>query len=364
MATYTFLATDLRSGAVLAELPLVNVSLVRQLNGAGTFKAQLPLGDPNVAKIDPDGSTLPNRTVVWVDRDGTLLGAGIIWTRKFTSDGGAFDLGGTGHFGYFARRRILDLLTFAATDQLAIAQSIFNYAQAAAGGYVGVNVGYETSGRLRDRTYNSWDVRIVSEVIQELSQVIDGFDFAIDTSYVAGVPTATLNLSYPRRGRTASMTGWVFEYPGNIQTYDWPEDGSKTANTVITQGSGMGAYTVSATASQPGQIDAGYPLLEDAVPYKQEPNLDVLAQYANAALNALAAPITLPTLVVRPDLDPVVGSYVEGDDIRVRITDTRRFPAPVGGGPGLDTFYRIIAMEIQPRTDSTPEQVVLTLGAL
>lgn len=94
MATYIYLATDLRSGAVLAELPLTNVSLVRQLNGAGTFKAQLPLGDPNVAKIDPIGSTQPNRTAVWVDRDGALMGAGIIWTRKFTSDGGALDLGG------------------------------------------------------------------------------------------------------------------------------------------------------------------------------------------------------------------------------------------------------------------------------
>jgi hypothetical protein len=53
--------------------------------------------------------------------------------------------------------------------------------------------------------------------------------------------------------------------------------------------------------------------------------------------------------------DPQLGSYVIGDDIRVRIRDDR-FPNQ------LDAVYRLIALNVTPNEDGpTTEQVTLTL---
>src|SRR5688500_1705490 len=82
-AVYTYLIADLRGGAILDELPLSGVSFDKKLNDAGSLRAQLQVLDPVIRSRGPRLLTEPGRTAIYVDRDGTLLWGGIIWTSRY-----------------------------------------------------------------------------------------------------------------------------------------------------------------------------------------------------------------------------------------------------------------------------------------
>lgn len=354
MATYRYLFADLRTNQVLAELPLKSPHFELGLPRAGAFSGSLPLGDAKIAALDPINATIPTRTAVYVDRDGVLLWGGIIWTRRYRSNSKTLELTGAEFRSYFDYRQIITTAPFAGIDQLAIARSLVTAAQAYTGGDIGVTVGAETSGVLRDRTYNGYELKNVGEALTQLCEVDAGFDLAVDVAYVAGVPTKTLALGYPRRGRRAPDSGWMFEYPGNITDYEWPEDGTGMATTRRATGAGDQQGMLIATAPDTSLIDAGYPLLEDSRAYGDVVVQATLQAHANADLAASRQVLTIPTITVRADMDPMIGTYIVGDDCRVRIQD-ERFPA------GIDGFFRIVNITVDPQ-DNGPEKVVLTLG--
>lgn len=360
MTTYRYLFGDLLQGGVLAELPLSGVRFDLQLNGAGSFGGTLPIGDAKVQALPFLAATLPGRTAYYVERDGVLITGGIILTRRIAT-GGNLELAGAEFESYFAQRLITKDAVFAQVDQLSIAQSLINTAQAVSGGNIGITVGTETSGVLRDRTYNGYELKPVLEALTQLSQVQGGFDFSIDVAYdTNGAITKTLHLGYPRRGARAAASGFVFEFPGNLQSYSWPEDATLQATTTYATGSGAGPGTMIATSVNANMLSGGYPLLEGKWSYPDVLIASTLQAHADSDLTAHSSPVTIPTVTVRGDLDPVVGSYITGDEVRLRITDDR-FPATSSGGVGLDLYKRIIGIAVTP-PGTGPETVTLTLG--
>ena len=260
MAIYRYLFADLVTNAVLAELPLSGVRFDLKLSAAGSFAANLPLEDPRVSALPFLAATLPGRTAVYVDRDGVLLWGGILWTRRATT-GGLLEFAGLEFESYFAQRLITADAVFAATDQLTIARSLVNTAQAKTGGSIGVDTTRlsNVSGVLRDRTYNGYELKPVLDALMQLSQVQNGFDFAIDVGYDAtGALAKTLNLGYPRRGVVAALSGFMFEYPGNVQSYVWPEDATMQATTTYATGAGWGPGQLRSTATNAALISAGF----------------------------------------------------------------------------------------------------------
>ena len=133
---YTYLAADLATGNVLAELPLSGVKFGRVLNDAGTFSGSLALGDPRVARLDPVRATEPARTSIFVARDGVLVGDFVIWTTSYDSESQTLQIAGADPLSYFDHRKILPVLppvldiqtvarqqlAYSAADQLAIAR--------------------------------------------------------------------------------------------------------------------------------------------------------------------------------------------------------------------------------------------------
>ena len=357
MAIYRYLAADLITNTILAELPLSESRFDLRLNGAGSFAAKLQITDLKVKALPFLAATEPGRTALYVERDGVLLWGGILWTRR--SANGGIELGGLEFESYFARRLITMNAVFTAVDQLTIARSLISTAQGVSGGSIAVNLDTSTSGVLRDRTYNGYELKPVLEALQQLSAVDNGFDYAIDVAYVAGVPTKTLNLGYPRRGARAGSSGFVFEYPGNVQSYVWPEDATSQATTSYATGAGTGPGQMLAASSRADLITAGYPLLEGKFSYIDVIVQSTLQAHADGDVKALGAPIVVPQITVRADLDPVVGSYMVGDEIRLRITDDRFANATTAAG--LDTYKRIIAIAVTP-PGSGAETVTLTLG--
>lgn len=109
------------------------------------------------------------------------------------------------------RRRLYSTSTLAwtATDQAEIAWQLLTQTQTRPGGDLGISIGAgNPTGVVRDRTYEAGDS--VGEKIQELSEVIDGFDWDITP---VGPSALALDVFYPQRGLDR---GVVLEYGGAV----------------------------------------------------------------------------------------------------------------------------------------------------
>jgi hypothetical protein len=354
MVAYTYLAADLRTNAILGDLPLTGVSFGRALNGAGTFAGTLKLSDSNVQKIGPIACTEPGRVSVYVDRGGVLQWGGIIWTRKYNPADQTLTLGGNEFWSYFDRRYIRAAVNLS-EDQLAIAQSVINTAQSANGGNIGVTVGTETSPITKSLLAYSYELRKVSTTVEDMAKTVDGFDFRIDVAYDSnGVPQKYLRLGYPRLGATGSASGLVFEFPGSITDYEWSDDATKMSNALYVTGAGSGETSLQAPIQAPDMIDAGYPLLEDTYSLKNVTDQGQLNERAQALSAARKGLVTIPSITVRTDVEPKLGSYSPGDDATVTITDSR-FPT------GMSMVQRITDYTVTPNDGTTPESVKITM---
>lgn len=361
MSRYRFLAYGLVSNTQITELPLTAVTYGRVLNGAGALSASLRLPEPTdiearLLATDYIAGTNPARAVIYVERDGVLIDGYIVWTRSYDSDSRTLTLVGAGLWSYFRRRRIrYDYSTTG--DQLTHAQLLVWLTQLYAGGDIGVAIGTETSGVSRTYAWTAQQAKKVAEAVEDIADNYPGFDFSIDVAYETEVPVRRFRCWYPRKGRTAAFTGHVFELGRNITSLTWPEDASRTANTIIGLGAGTGETMVTADAAEPSLFDDGYPLLEDDVSFKDVTDPATLARHAQSALEDVRVTAALPKLVIRGDLDPELGSFTEGDDCRIRVQPQQdpRWP------DGLEKYTRITAWEATVPDDGGAEEVTLTV---
>jgi len=371
MATnYRYLFADLITNDILAEIPLTNVSFTQTLNIPGSFSATILGSDLNEQDYDIPNSTIPARTSIYVDRDGVLIWGGIIWLRTWDSDTQHYTFQAREFGSYFERRRITgDLmdnnqaLVYDNEDQLFIAQDLIDLAQQLSGGDIGIVIPSNTSGVDVTRVYYDYEFKDIWGAIKDLSNQQDGFDFNIDVAYDANLePRKYAQTAYPYRGTeyvSSSPTALVFEFPGNIVAYDWPDDGSTVANEMYGIGPQSNEAKIRATAVAPtDQIAAGWPLLEDTVSYTDQYDPAILYQQTLGEVTAKQVPIVTPKIVVPAYASPDLGSYKTGDECLLRITDDR-FPNN-GSGYGLAVVKRIVAISVQPGEDG-PERVTLTL---
>jgi hypothetical protein len=358
MASYRYLFADLLTNSILAELNLTSVSFTQQLNSAGTFQAEILLSGINAEASNVAAATIPAKCAIYVDRDGVLVWGGVIWKRDYNSGTQRISITAQEFESYLGRRRITTTQNFANQDQLLIARTLVNNAQAAASGNIGILVGSELSGVLVNRTYYNYELKTVYSALQDLSQQLNGFDFNIQVAYDgAGNPTKTLRLNYPQSGTRyspTSVTAPVYEFPaGNVVEYAYPEDGLAAANKIYTVGAGSNEGKLLYIANDSAKLAEGWPLLEDSINYSDIIDTTVLTSLGNGRVAAVSYPPTTLQIVAPPYVDPVLGSYGIGDDIRIRITDDR-FPT------GLDATYRLIGLSVQAGEESA-ERVTLTL---
>jgi hypothetical protein len=361
-ATYTYLIADLRTGTILDELPLSGVSFDKKLNDAGSFRGRLRVDDPEIRIREPRVLAEPGRCAVYVDRDGDLLWGGIVWTSRYSAAGGVLELGAADFLSYFDHRLVLDPADLAkpvslSGDQLDVARRLIELTQSHVDGDVAVRVtGPAVSGVTRALTYAAADLKVAGEVLRDLANTDDGLDFAFDVRYDGnGVPERLLNLGHPRLGSAAGADAYVWEYGANLVDFVWPSDAASMATRVLGTSSG-GAVPV--VRADPAAHDAGWPLLEAAASPVDTADAAMLAAHVAGELASRRRPVVLPELTVRADLDPVVGSYSVGDDIRVVVDD------PFFAGDQLDVTVRLLGLAVTPGDDAGQEQVVLTVAPL
>ena len=115
-------------------------------------------------------------------------------------------------------------------DQAAIAFGLIQQAQRLPGGDYGIVMGSSPTGVLRDRSYDLGDN--IGERIQELSEVIDGFDWDVTSTSDTGLQ---LDIWHPQRGVT--LPGIVLEFGGAVASGSRTVDSGDYANHIRVTGS-------------------------------------------------------------------------------------------------------------------------------
>ena len=382
MATseFRYVTTNLyQSGStanpIISELPFTGVNYTSQLNSVGTFQGHVLLSGLNSSRLNAYDGTIPGKTILWVlyTRPGdfveSVVWSGVIWAREYDSATQTLSISAQEMMSLYNRRRISTTKDYSNNpsnvngyDPIYIAQQLMIYAEGLSHGKTGLvtsGFGIGTSPFATKKVYNGYELKSVYQAIKDLSS--DYFDFKIAPQVDSGSLINTLQLKYPlgTTYSTTSLIATVFQFPGNLIEYKFPEDASSAANKLYGLGYGANNSKVIAVAIDPSKITSGdWPLLEDSANYIDIGDTKLLKDVTLGQLNAISYPPTTIEVIIPPYVDPIYPSYNVGDEVRLSIRDDY-FPSGVNFGNNNDPV-RIVAISVSPG-ENGPSRVTLTL---
>ena len=353
MADYRILYALTTDDVVLGELPVTDFTFSEALNAAGTFTATLALDtvqapalsasvaspELTAATFAPDG-----RTQIFVERDGVIEWAGILWAYQASIAAQTAVISATGYLSYFSRRLITADATYAAVEQTAIGWGLINTAQTASS--IGIIDGSTASGTTRTRTYEGRYALSVGEALRNLSKTDGGFDFRFSAAWSAGSIVKSFTTSFPQTG---VATNTVIDTASNVADMRVSVNG--TAVNTLAYASGAPGSVRQSTSN--AGLEASLPRLEVIEAYPSSitsANLlehsDRLSQRGSLAVNAIS-------VEMEAGADPAVGGFNVGDIVEVR-----------GSVGWLDTAgdYRIVSYSASV-DDSGTEKLQLQLAS-
>lgn len=146
----------------------------------------------------------------------------------------------------------------------------------------------------------------IKEGIIQLTEVINGFDFEIDTQKRFNV--------YPLIG--VDRTEFNFTFPGNIKSAMITVDGTQIANLVVARGQGLGDAQLSSEAEDLiSQV--AYKVRMRQFDYADVSQINTLTQHAEEEVSTRGVPNITLSLTLDGNRYPFVGSYWIGDRVPV-----------------------------------------------
>lgn len=182
-----------------------------------------------------------NQNEIRFKRDGVVLGAGQIvdTTPSITEDVRTIDIKGLGWFDLLGTRYTDVLRRFEQVDAGEIAWTTIDESQQKPDGDFGITLGNIQTSIPHDITY---EFKNIKELITQLSEVENGFDFEITWDKV-------FNVYYPAIGQLRDDI--ILSYPGNISSLSFNRRGLETANQVIARGAGDGGNNIYSIVDEP-----------------------------------------------------------------------------------------------------------------
>lgn len=321
MPNYRYLIVDLITRQRVGFAAFTSVTFGKSKNGFAEFRASIPHSEMSDVLS-------PFRLVV-VERDGQLVGDGILYVPRVVKQPGdpnpAVQFEGDSVASYFARRRLTETRTYEGVDEADVIADLIGWAQGDGSllfgdttgtprGDIGVLTAVPPTGVSVDREYRGFERPSILEAINLVADV--GASWRLD-------PVEAVDGTYPHRlrvTRTFDHVG-VFEYGVNVSGYSFAEDGSAFASDVTAVGAGEGRDMRTATVSDVSAVVAGFPQVDEDVPYKDVDDDSLLGELAGEDLRLSRRPPYVIRLTLRQGYSPSFADFEIGDTVDVRISD-------------------------------------------
>lgn len=346
-------------------------AIEHELRGASARKVTLRLNDPSDASVTLDGEYPAAARIVELATDVYAYRAQfkggpkqLVYRGRIGKSSDSIDESGhtvvvpsIDYRGVLKRRLLLSgsKQVWTQVDQCLIAWELLQEAQNKPGGDYGIVNGLgQTSGQLRDRSYNLGDV--IGDKVNELSQVIDGFDWDITATDVYGVLGLRLDRWFPQRGSYKGAVLIHVRNGGNVQSVRREVDSSDFANYIRVEGKQPdGGGAMPATQERPGSWYTPTPIEGR---WDKAFSEDITT---TAALEDRADWLLADSSLVRPSYTVVLKpGFWRGTD-HIGLGDTVDLVVQSGR---LDVATQLRVLEISVEIDEDDvEQVSITLGS-
>lgn len=385
---------------LIAELPINNTTFSLVLNGSGPWAGTLNVEDSEVRKTNWREATAVNRSALWIAVEKPYLsGRELIYGgrttgRDYIESSGIAQLSGGDFYGYLAARfpnprppgspqppeeaigytEYKDPEGHEWAQPTTVEEKEYGGVAAATAAYWLLHQALEEVAQSipitivaaseptpqqfwitfsAPRTQNQTLATMLSQLHQLGYQV--GIDVIQQVEYVAGVPTVSIGIFYPRRG---GESGLVI---ANRLDLEYQEDGTQQSNGVVDMVGGTGEEAEERRWA-PAFVEE-YPLLSQVVSHASvsptTQSAKVLAAYEEGDLAVYSYPLTTPVVTLPMFGRPSILDLAEvGENVKLRIDKTAgevpetnpRFPN------GLDFTFRTV------RIDATvPDQGLSTM---
>ncbi|WP_372407397.1 hypothetical protein [Streptomyces luteireticuli] len=353
MPAYRYITQHALTGDILTwDLPLSEVEFGPELNGPGSLKATLKPRFRHLLRTHVD----PGTTLIYVERDGTLLWGGIIWRAE--PSGAEYPIEASGFTSYLSRRHDVDgnlggRGPWVRADPCQLIRDTWAYAQSLPDTGLGVTVDSATSKATIGtpaEPYRTdwWEAPTLRSAIDDATAVDGAPEWTETVSWSSGLPARRIRLGIPclgTRRHDISFTSGV-----NVaSTVPVVYDADEYAQVVIGLGAGEGRSrrrTVDATRD-------GRLRLEHVLEAHAERAVDRLAARTRAERIARQIMGEVHELSVIDHPSARLGSYQIGDDVQVRLHDE---------WTEVDSWCRITAIKFTPPQGENPERATLTLA--
>jgi hypothetical protein len=342
----------------LDDIPLYGVNFDNKLSDNGTFTGTCRLDDERKPGRNILDATLPGRTLLVPELEGVPLSAFIIWARTYQAAGRTLQFYGETLESYPKQRINATSRTFTNVDKRNIFIALWNSIQADPRGNVHVTIPGNFATQIpTTKVYNSYEFDNMGKLLDDLASDEDSFDFRIQVGKSpAGTYKFTMLIGYPSLGlRPAESGNLVFGFPGAVTQFWVPENASAGVTSLIGIGKGDGPAQLSTRADNATLLNAGYPIIEDTYSIKDEGVKATLGSRTRAEMRRRTVPVSVPTIEVDPQKDPVFGSWSLGDYATFDLQDPR-YP------DGARTSQRIIQWSYTPSQSDTTPLLHLTLS--
>lgn len=375
------------TGQVLAELPFTDVNFNSPLNGIGTFQGTLLLSGINNTYLDTLAQTVPMQKSLFVDYGNQIVWGGIITSREYNSESQTLTIIAQ-EFEFLLNKRRINKYTsstyynssqqglvYTAVDAGAILYDLITQMQTNNTGMHKTNTALDmtpdnfTTGSLVTRTYFDFELKSVYQALKDLSQG-SFFDFKVIPAYGAGGIDLNLKVGNPATANSALNRVYNasnpaqspnFQFPGNLVSYKYTEDGTATANYAWGLGYGKNYNKLLAYVYDNSKIGSGgtWPLIEETYNFIDVKDTTTLSTVTNGIASGVSYPPTTIQVTLPPWVDPAYGAYGYGgyqlgDQVRLIIQDEFL------NYPWGTTNYRISEIAVTPGSNG-PDRVTVTL---
>ncbi|ALE91812.1 hypothetical protein AOC05_04905 [Arthrobacter alpinus] len=351
---YRFIVCELITGKVLDELPMVITSdLTRFLKMYGEGTLALPLFDGRGRLVSDtwEQAILPQRSMILVVDDADR----IVWPGVPQSRGrqGAGKNASLINFPCrtleaYPIRRYMPTRNYRGMDQASIFQSML---ETMTDGGIGLDYDCPDTGVIRDRPYNDDENARVYDRVNELSAVLDGFDWTIDVAWGDDAHTFVRKIArtgYPYLGNRTASPVHTFETGQNVTDFDfqepWGEGDAATHVRAIGDGEGE-SKLMSAPVIDTVREAAGWPRLEERRTFSGVTVQTTIDSHARAVAQYLFAGQKVLTLTARNTVHGEdftrLGDLTLGDTARININTPQL---------RLDAVWPVVGWSLTPET--------------